>query len=388
MRIDAAFVLAAAALAVWIYLIAFRGGFWRAGPWLGASPAPARWPAVAAVVPARDEAETIAAAVSSILAQDYPGALSVVVVDDQSADETAAIVAALAADASRPLVLVAGRPLPAGWVGKPWALAQGVERAQRAGAPRYLWFSDADIAHAPDVLARLVAHAEAEDRALVSVMARLDCRGFWARLLIPAFVFFFQKLYPFRWVADPARPTAAAAGGCVLVRAEALARAGGIAALAHAVIDDCALAARIKPEGPIWLGFAQGVRSLRPYAGLGAIWSMVARSAFTELRYSTVRLALTVAAMALAYLTPPTAAVWGAALGDPRLVGLGGGAWALMVVAYGPTLRLYGQPWAAGLLLPLAGALYAAMTVSSALRYWRGAGGRWKGRIAAPPRRF
>jgi len=388
MEIGAMALIAGLACAVWLWLVFLRGGFWRADLRIETPcPPPAAWPGVVAVIPARNEADTIARAVSSILAQDYPGSLAAIVVDDRSEDATAAIVAALAADAPRPLVLVAGRPLPEGWTGKPWALAQGVARvAETEENPRYLWFSDADIAHDPGVLARLVARAEAEGRALVSVMALLDCEGFWARLLIPAFVFFFQKLYPFRWVAAPARKTAAAAGGCVLLLAEALARAGGIAALRDAVIDDCALAARIKLRGPIWLGLATTTRSLRGYAGLGAIWDMVARSAFTQLRYSALALAFTVFAMALVYLAPPATAVLGAVSGDLPAAALGLAAWGLMAMAYAPTLALYGRPAAAGLLLPVAAAFYVAMTVSSALRYWRGAGARWKGRVAAPGR--
>ncbi len=387
MEIGASTVIAGLAGAIWLWLLGLRGGFWRADQRIETPcPPPAAWPEVVAVVPARNEADCIAAAVSSILAQDYPGALAVVVVDDRSEDATAAIVAGLAETAPRPLVLVAGAPLPRGWTGKPWALAQGVARADEIGAgPRYLWFSDADIAHEPQVLARLVARAEAEGRALVSVMALLDAGGFWARLLIPAFVFFFQKLYPFRWVADPKRGTAAAAGGCVLLRREALARAGGVEALRDAVIDDCALAARIKPQGPIWLGLTTETRSLRGYRGLGEIWDMVARSAFTQLRYSTAALVFTVLAMTLVYLVPPAAAVFGALAGEPWTAALGLAAWGAMAAAYAPTLALYGQPAAAGLALPAAAALYTAMTVSSAWRYWRGRGARWKGRIAAPP---
>lgn len=394
MEIGATAVIAGLACVIWLWLVFLRGGFWRADLRIETPcPRPAAWPGVVAVIPARDEAETIATAVSSILAQDYPGPLAAIVVDDRSEDATAAIVAALAADAPRPLALVAGRPLPEGWTGKPWALTQGVARATEAGSlsetgerPRYLWFSDADIAHDPGVLARLVARAEAEGRVLVSVMALLDHEGFWARLLIPAFVFFFQKLYPFRWVAEPTRKTAAAAGGCVLLLGETLARAGGIAALRDAVIDDCALAARIKPHGPIWLGLTTTTRSLRGYAGLGEIWDMVARGAFTQLRYSPLALVFTVLAMTLVYLAPPAAAVLGAVSGDLPAAALGLAAWALMAIAYAPTLALYGQPAAAGLLLPVAAALYTAMTVSSALRYWRGVGARWKGRVAAPGR--
>ena len=376
--------LAALSLLAWLYLLALRGGFWRCEQRLGRPAPPAgEAPSVVAVVPARTEAAVIGRSLAGLLAQDYAGPFIVVVVDDHSTDATRTIATDLAAGAPRPLLVEAAPPLAEGWSGKLSAVDAGVRRAAAlAPQARYLWLTDADIAHAPDVLSSLVAKAESDRLDLVSLMARLDDRGFWARLLIPAFVFFFQKLYPFAWANDPRRATAAAAGGCMLVRRDALTRAGGIAAVRGALIDDCALAAAIKHEqgGRIWIGVTDRVHSLRDNTRLGDIWAMVARTAFTQLRHSPVLLAGTLLGMTVIYLVPPLLVLswpWHgqAAAGVPALA-----AWAAMAVAFRPTLRLYGRPpWLAAL-LPVAGLLYSLMTVDSALRHWRGRGGQWKGR--------
>lgn len=383
----AAMALAGASFLAWIVLVLFRGGFWRADQHLaelgGAGGVPSRdqrRPGVVAVVPARNEAATIGRTVASLVAQRYGGAVAIVVVDDGSDDGTGAQARAAAGEGRRFVVIDAG-PLAEGWTGKLWAVSRGIERAA-AEYPdaEYLLLTDADIELAPDLLARLVAAAETRALDLVSVMARLHCAGGWERLLIPAFVFFFQKLYPFRWVNDPARPTAAAAGGCMLVRRTALARAGGLEAIRGRIIDDCALAALVKHAGTLWLGFDNGVRSVRPYRRLEEIWSMVARTAFTQLDHSLALLAATIAGMAVIYLGPPTALVLGIFSGAP-LAALGGfAAWMLMAIAYRPTLRLYGQPAAMAVALPVAAALFTAMTVDSARRHWQGRGGAWKGR--------
>ncbi len=227
----------------------------------------------------------------------------------------------------------------------------------------------------------LVAKAEAEGLDLVSLMARLACTAPWERLLVPAFVYFFQKLYPFAWVNDPARSMAAAAGGCVLVRRDALARAGGIDAISDALIDDCALGRLIKRHGAIWLGLGGTTVSIRPHEGLGDIWAMVARTAFTQLRYSAGLLAIAVVAMVVIYMAPPAALAMGLLLGEGVLAGFGAAGWLMMAAAYGPTLGLYGQSRARAVFLPVAAMLYIAMTVDSAFRHWRGHGGQWKGRI-------
>ncbi|MEO5338269.1 MAG: glycosyltransferase [Magnetospirillum sp. WYHS-4] len=358
-----------AVLLAWVGLLLFRGGFWKADQRLNGAPDREHWPDVVAVIPARDEAPTIGATVASLLGQDYPGRLHVVVIDDNSTDGTAA-----AAGISDRLTTIAGQPLPAGWTGKLWAVHQGImEAVRQMPDARYLLLTDADILHEPGNLRRLVDKAEWDSLDLVSLMVHLRCESFWERLLIPAFVFFFQKLYPFPWVNDPDRRTAGAAGGCMLVRRETLEQAGGIAAIRDRVIDDCALAALLKKEGPIWLGLARdGTRSLRAYESLGDVWRMVARTAFVQLDRSVFKLVGTVAGMAFLYLLPPL----GALAGHPSALL----AWLLMAYAYGPTLVIYRRPAWESLLLPVAAFLYTLMTLDSARRHWLGKGGAWKGR--------
>ncbi|HEY7851484.1 MAG TPA: glycosyltransferase, partial [Caulobacteraceae bacterium] len=271
--------IACVALIAWLYLLAGRGMFWRGTERddLAAPAQPAAWPAVIAVVPARDEADVVGRAMTSLRLQDYPGAFSIVLVDDNSSDGTAD--AARAARGTKPLEVIAGAPLVDGWTGKLWAQSQGVTRS--AGAmPTYLWFTDADIFHTPDNLRALVSRAEAGGLTLTSLMARLTVRTGAERLLIPAFVFFFQMLFPFGWVNDPRNKAAAGAGGCMLVNRSALELAGGIAAVRHEIIDDCALARKLKSQGPIWLGLATRAESLRPYTTIGQIGRMISRSAY------------------------------------------------------------------------------------------------------------
>ncbi|MCH7554573.1 MAG: glycosyltransferase [Proteobacteria bacterium] len=380
--------VAALSVAIWLYLIFFRGGFWRAdqrlGEGLGEAVAGGEWPDIAVVVPARDEAPLIGRTMTALLAQDYPGRYGVVLVDDGSGDGTAEIAHAAACErgAEQRLTIVRATPPPMGWTGKLWALATGVERAaETLPGARYILFTDADIEHHPATLRLLAAKAEAERLDLVSLMALLACKTPWERLLVPAFVYFFQKLYPFAWVNDPARQAAAAAGGCVLVRRDALAAAGGIAAISGALIDDCALARLIKRHGAIWLGLTATSRGIRPHGGLEDIWTMVARTAFFQLRHSAVLLAAAVAGMLVIYMAPPAALAGGLLVGDGSLAGLGLAGCLFMAAAYGATLRLYRQPLWAAVFLPVAALLYVAMTIDSAFRHWRGRGGRWKGRI-------
>ena len=367
------------ALAVWVYLVAGRGGFWLAGERddRPEPPAPAAWPAIVAIIPARDEAATIAQTVMSLLGQDYPG-LAVILVDDASQDGTAA---AAKAAANARLTVLHGRPLPAGWTGKLWALKQGVEAASTRQA-KYLLLTDADIVYAPGALKRLVARAERQGTVLTSIMVKLRCASFAERCLIPAFVFFFQMLYPFAWVNRPRRATAAAAGGCMLVDAAALSASGGIDAIRSALIDDCALARQMKSVGAIWLGLSEHVASIRSYDGFAPIRRMVTRSAYAELRYSPLRLLTTIFEMALTFLAGPLLAIF--ASGTPAL--LGAASWALMALAYQPTLRLYRLSPLWGLALPAIALLYTLWTVESALQYARGQGGEWKGRVQAAPR--
>ncbi len=369
-------ILALLPVAAWIGLIGFRGGFWRADQMLSATPPElTAWPDVVAVIPARTEAATIGVTVGSLLTQDYPGGLNVIVVDDMSDDGTAE-----AAGLDRRLTVVRSQPLPAGWTGKLWAVKQGLGAADAGHADAvYVLFTDADIEHDALSLRRLVGKAERDGLDLVSLMARLRCEGFWERLLIPAFIFFFQMLYPFPWVNQRGRRTAAAAGGCMLVRRSALKAVGGVDAIRDRLIDDCALARRIKRQGAIWLGLAVGVRSLRRYDALADVWNMVARTAYEQLGNSTWALIGTVIALAVVFVVPPLAA-FGVLGGWPAVVAGFAVWWGMMPLASTPTLRLYGLPPAWGATLPLAASLYALMTMSSALRFWCGRGGDWKGR--------
>ena len=320
---------------------------------------------------------------AGLRAQRYPGNFKVLLVDDISTDGTGRVAAGAGVE------VLAGAARPEGWTGKVWALEQGVRAVRERGErPAYWWFTDADVVHGPDVLAQLVATAQDENRDIVSLMVQLHCRTPAERLLIPAFVFFFMKLYPFRWVADSRRATAAAAGGCLLLRAGALERIGGVARIKDALIDDVALARAVKDSGgALRLELADQSRSIRPYLTLGAIWSMVARTAYTQLRYSPALLAGTVLGMSVLYLVPPVATVAGIASRRPATAAAGASAWIALSLAYVPTLRRYRtSAWLAPL-LPVAALLYTAMTVDSALRHMRGAGGAWKGRTFNPAAR-
>jgi hopene-associated glycosyltransferase HpnB len=367
------------ALAIWLYLLVARGGFWLARDRDDREvlPEPERWPSVVAVVPARNEADVIARSIASLTRQEYPGPFRVVLVDDGSDDGTAA--AALAVGGPR-LEILRGSALPAGWTGKVWAQQQGVQQATISGRePDYLLLTDADIAHAPDSLRTLVARAESRRLVLVSLMAELSCRTWPERLLIPAFVFFFQMLYPFAWVADKNRKLAAAAGGCMLVQREALEKAGGLASIRSDIIDDCALARRLKAQGPIWLGLTRRATSLRPYDGLRDIGRMVSRSAYAQLDYSLLLLAGTVGGMAITYLAPALLALVGSGLAQAA----GLAAWLLMAVAFQPMLRFYRVSPFWGLALPPIAAAYTLFTLQSAVEVWRGRGGMWKDRAQA-----
>lgn len=377
-------LLAASIVVAWAFLLLVRGGFWHADVRLGRSPAPPRWPAIVGVVPARDEAESIGAVVRAHLLTAYAGAFHLIVVDDASSDGTADLARAAAAEigAGDRLTVRAGAPLPQGWTGKLWAQAQGIAAA-REHTPTYLLLCDADIAFGPDTLPRLVAKAEAERLDLVSLMSRLDARGPWAGLLIPAFILFFQKLYPFDWANDPARGTAAAAGGVMLLRAATADARDLPAAIRGALIDDCTMAAKVKRgPGRIWIGLADdgAATSLRDNRSLASIWSMVARTAYAQLGNSPLLLAGTLLGMVWLYLAAPALAVTVPLHGDRLAGALGLAAWAAQAVAFAPTLRDYRKPAWLAPLLPAAGALYAAMTFASAWNSWHRRGGRWKGR--------
>ncbi|MGH8149145.1 MAG: glycosyltransferase [Steroidobacteraceae bacterium] len=378
--------LAALPLIVWTYLIAARGGFWveplrlspaarRSGPPPAGGGAPRR---IVAVIPARDEADVIGAAVESLLRQEMPGSLHIIVVDDGSSDGTAAAVTRAAGSVGAParLSVISGAPPPAGWTGKLWAMSQGVAASARL-SPDYLLFTDADIHHDPGSVGALVASAEAGGRDLASLMVRLSAETFAERALIPAFVFFFFLLYPPAWIASPRRRTAGAAGGCMLIRPQALARCGGLAAIRSAIIDDCALAAAVKGSGgSVSLALTRGARSLRPYGSFAEIGRMISRTAFNQLRHSYGLLTLTLVGLVVTYGLAPLLLLTGRPL--PML--LGATAWALMTLAYRPIVRFYGLGILWSLTLPAAAAFYCGATLHSAIAYRRGRGGMWKGR--------
>lgn len=361
-------------LLIWSYLLLGRGLFWW--PRLPKpAPAPKAWPRIVAVVPARDEAATIGAAVTSLLRQEYSGEFSVVLVDDHSSDGTGRIAheAATALGMADRLRVVAAPPLPAGWSGKLWAMEEGV---RMAGAPDAYLFTDADIAHHPRNLSELAARLET-GYDLVSLMVRLHCRSLAERFMIPAFVYFFAMLYPFAWASDPRKRSAAAAGGCMLMRRTAFERIGGLDSVKGELIDDCALARAVKRGGRIWLGMTRETVSLREYPDLAAIWAMIVRTAYAQLNYSVLLLIVTVVALGVTFLAPilvlPSGR-WATVLGV--------GAWLAMSVTYAPMLRFYGASIVRAPLLPAVAVVYLAATVASAWRHWHGRGGLWKGRVS------
>jgi hopene-associated glycosyltransferase HpnB len=458
-------------LLIWVVLLFFWGRFWCGTERLPARvrsagvdrdrgsvldhPLPIECPeqtdpSVIAVIPARNEAAVLPEALRSILSQGYRGRLRVVLVDDGSTDGTGDLARELArsfpgvrlvaiddhelGDRVQPtashansleFAVMSPPPLPQGWTGKLWALDRGIAAARSHwGDSDYVWLTDADIAHPPDNLQRLVDHARHDRRELVSLMVRLRCQSLWERLMVPAFIFFFQKLYPFPWVNDPRKAMAAAAGGCILIHTAALDRIGGIGCVREALIDDCALASAVKHLEPdsvsatmnstdgfadsptdsptdspvkpqtqrhadrrsyrrIWLGLSRSTHSLRPYDSLASLWDMVARTAYTQLNYSPLLLAGTILGMILVYLVPPISAIGGLVWQMPSLAIIGGLTWTGMVVAYRPTLRSYEQPTILGVLLPAIASIYLLATIDSAWRHWRGRGGAWKGRTYA-----
>jgi hopene-associated glycosyltransferase HpnB len=372
-------VLAAACAVVWIYLICARGRFWMASVRDSASlPAPHTWPSVVMVIPARNEADVIAGSVESVLQQAYQGTITVIVVDDDSSDGTAAVVKASAAvaGADRPVTVVKTHGPPAGWTGKLWALKQGIAAAE-VSRPDYLLLTDADIVHAPDTLAWLVAQSSAGGFVLTSLMAKLRCRSLAERSHVPGFVYFFQMLFPFPWVCRPDSATAAAAGGCILIRADALRSVGGIDSIRNALIDDCSLAAKLKAVGPIWLGLTDRVLSIRPYETFADVKRMIARSAYAQLGYSPLVLAATTAGMALTFLVPPLLAIFASGLAQY----LGLAVWLAMAVSFIPMLRFYRLSPLWGVALPVISLLYSFYTLDSAYQHLLRRGGQWKGRV-------
>lgn len=369
---------------IWLVLFFAWGNFWRVWDFdfdRAQFPSPLKWPRVTAIVPARNEAASIGAVVEALALQDYAGELSIIVVDDHSDDGTAEIAAlapAQTANANR-IRIISAPELASGWTGKLWALNAGISESAQ-GLPDFLWFTDADVLHAPDTLQRLVAVAEADRLELTSLMVLLKAETFAERILIPPFLYFFLMLYPPKWIADRNAKTAGAAGGCILLRRMALERIGGLSAIRNEVIDDCALARAVKKSGgEVWLGLTRASRSLRSYETFSEIRDMIARTAFTQLGYSTLLLLGTLAGMVITFLLPvaltffPTARIW-----LPALL-----AWCLMTASFLPTVTFYRLSPFWALSLPLAALFFSFATLLSAVRFWLGRGGQWKGRYQA-----
>ena len=372
-------VLAIVGVALWIYLLVARGRFWL-NPVKDTARFVGRrdhWPAVVAVVPARNESKVIASSVQSLLQQHYPGSFTVIVVDDDSSDQTAGIAArAAAAFPDRQLTVIRSEGISGGWTGKLWALNQGIAAAE-VSQPEYLLLTDADIVHAPDTLAWLVERALSGRYVLTSLMAKLRCESRAERSHVPAFIYFFQMLFPFSWVCRPGSNVAAAAGGCMLISADALAMAGGIASIRSALIDDCSLAAKMKKIGPIWLGLTERSRSIRPYDTLSDVRQMISRSAYAQLRYSPLLLGAAVVGMAVTFIVPPLLALF--TTGLPRYLGLL--TWLMMALSFIPTLRFYRVSPLWSISLPGIALLYLYYTLNSAYQFLRRRGGQWKGRV-------
>ena len=379
--------LAILSAAIWLYLVIARGNFFHLRPFdddLASHTSPAAWPSVTAIVPARNEAATIAQSITSLLRQNYPGEFRIVVVDDHSEDLTAHLAEQAAAqhNAAACIEILHAAPLPQNWTGKLWALQQGVTITASA-APAYFWLTDADITHAPDTLTRLVSRAEQNHLDLTSLMVLLQARTFAELATIPAFLFFFLKLYPPKWIASATARTAGSAGGCILLRRKALEQIGGFSAIRSEVIDDCALARAVKRSGgKIWMGLTRASISLRAYNSFAEIRDMIARTAFTQLRYSMVLLLGTLVGLMLTYIVP--IALLFAHNNVTRTIALL--TWLTMSLLFLPTIRFYRllPHWAP--LLPLTAAFYAYATCLSAIRYYSNRGAHWKDRSQAPSR--
>ncbi len=382
-------ILVSLSLIIWLYLIAGRGGFWLSNQFLDTqvSPLVNHSLKVTAIIPARNEEENISICLNSLLQQDYQGEFKIVLIDDRSDDKTKEIAQQIKEEneARSQLTIIDGQPLANEWSGKLWAMNQGIEWAIANLETDYFLLTDADINHSADNLSSLIAKAEQEQLDLVSLMVKLNCQSFWEKLLIPAFIFFFQKLYPFSLVNKPHRKIAAAAGGCILIHSKALARIGGIESLKTALIDDCTLADLVKKSLPndrgIWLGLTNTTKSLRMYHDLTPIWDLVARTAFTQLNYSNLLLVGTVIGMFITYLVSPLGLIFGLVTGHYLIALLALITLALISLSYYPTVKFYQLPLWYSFLLPAIALMYSLMTIDSALRYWQGKGGQWKGRV-------
>ncbi|NEQ78033.1 MAG: glycosyltransferase [Okeania sp. SIO2C9] len=382
-------------LIIWIYLLLFRGKFWLADRrLLPISETEIRkiqyWPSISAIIPARNEAKLLRTTLKSLLNQDYPGNFKIILVDDNSKDNTANVANFIAQkndDLTKLEVISAGN-LSSGWSGKLWAINQGINYAkQQTPAPDYFLFTDADIEHSSTNIRQLIIKAEQENLALVSLMVKLQCQTLTEELMIPAFVFFFQKLYPFRWVNNPQNSTAAAAGGCILIRNQVLDEIGGIEVIRNALIDDCSLATAVKQKSTnkkIWLGLTSDTKSRRSYPDLFSIWSMIVRTAFTQLNYSPLLLVATVIGMKLIYLVPSLGIILGVIFSWWEIVAIAFLARILMFLAYLPIVRFYQLSPIYAMSLPTVALIYTLITIDSAWRHLRGRGSHWKGRTYSP----
>jgi hopene-associated glycosyltransferase HpnB len=375
-------ILSIVAVGIWTYLLLFRGFFWREAPKSAPEAGLAAWPEIVVVTPARNEADVVGQSMAALLAQDYPGTVHIVLVDDDSTDGTAEAAERAAAQSQNrhQLTVVKNGKLAPGWTGKLWAVNRGLAEAEGiAPHAKYVLLTDADILHERTSLRQLASRAEQGGFKLVSLMARLRTETMAERALIPAYIFFFQKLYPFAWVNDPKHAMAGAAGGCMLVERAALNAIGGIGAIRDQLIDDCALGKAIKTQGPIWLGLAEGVASLRGYPRWADVWMLIARSAFTQLGFRAGMLVVATVMMLATYVLPLLLAFFAEGLA----LLLAAIAFLMMVFAYQPTLRYHRLSPLWALALPLVAIFYTAATIDSALRYWSGRGGQWKGRLQA-----
>lgn len=375
--------IALLAFAAWIYLFLFRGNYWRCreiSDDLTVTSPPAIWPDIAIIVPARNESKTIKPVLESLTGQLYEGQFRVFLVDDESTDGTGAMAQQVDPDGTT-IEIIKGKPLQDGWTGKLWSLSQGISAANdRLPQAEFYLFTDADIRHDRNNLRVLVSEAMTDRLGLLSLMVQLRCRAAWESFLIPAFVYFFQKLYPFSWVNNPSRQTAGAAGGCMLVRRATLEAMGGLEIIKHAIIDDCALAAEIKRYAPVRLYLSKRASSLRPYNSLKDIWKMVRRTAFVQLNYSILTLIGTILGLIVIYGVPPAATIIGASIGNDQIWVPGLAAWILMSISYAPTLLRYGMPLWTSFFLPVAACLYTLMTIDSGRMYLFGKAPDWKGR--------
>ncbi len=379
--------LSALSLIIWLYLTFAHHGFWRRREFLpeARTISAQSWPNIISLTPARNEAELISRSFSSILQQKYSGSLESVLIDDASQDGTAVLARQTADEAGRGAQahIIQAPPLQKGWSGKLWALQAGLDQISDMNRPSdYYWLSDADIHHEADVLSRLVSWAQKEDLGLVSLMVSLNCNSFWENRIIPAFIYYFQMLYPFASINNPDHKQGGAAGGCILIRGDALEEIGGFHAIKDKLIDDCELGKAVKAKGyKIWLGHGINSQSLRPSTGLGSLWKMVTRTAFVQLNYSYIYLFLAILGMFILYGVPVFAFIFGLLQASPLLAVLGGLAWGLMALTFWPTLKAYKRPWPESLLMPFTAHFFMAMTLQAGWLHFRGKHSGWHGRV-------